>query len=65
VSDYDAAPATEQAQQLVSGAPQVLILLLNGSLLPCPQDAVATKGDDKSLRSVLSHCLFFRGDVLW
>jgi hypothetical protein len=65
MSDYDAAATTEQTQQLVGGALQVLILLLDSSLLPCPEDAVATQGDDKSLGSVLRHCLFFLGDLLW
>jgi hypothetical protein len=64
VSDYDAVPATEQAQQLVGSAPQVLILLLDSPLLACPEDTVATKGNDKSLGSVLGHCLFFLGDLL-
>jgi hypothetical protein len=64
VSDYDAIPAAEQPQQLFGGAPEILILLIDSSFLSCPEDTVATKGDDKSLGFVLGHCLFFPGEVL-
>jgi hypothetical protein len=64
VSDYNTASTAEQAQQLVGGVPQVLILLLDSSFLSCPEDAVATESDDKGLDSVPGHCLFFAGDLL-